>query len=109
MFISITDFYIEETDDSHILITSIDAMGQPEETKRFDKSNYDYGKWNQVGYLAKNTCYLSGDEWRFKRHFCFLNKNSNTGPTMKFDKIHSKEAIVTWSHALVKISNRRTT
>ena len=50
MFISITDFDIEKTDDSHILITLIDAMGQPEETKRFDKSNYDHGKWNQDGY-----------------------------------------------------------
>ena len=52
MFISITDFDMVETDDSHILITSIDAMGEPEETKKFDKSNYDYGKWNQAGYLA---------------------------------------------------------
>ena len=63
MFISITDFYTEETDDAHILITSINAMGQPEETKRFDKSNYDYRKWNQVGYLApvdENTCHSQG-------------------------------------------------
>ena len=52
MFILIKDFDIEQTDDSHILITLINAMGQPEETKRFDKSNYNYGKWNQVGYLA---------------------------------------------------------
>ena len=59
MFIVIIDFDMKETDDSHILITSIDAMGQPEETKRFDKSNYNDGKWNQVGYLTpglKNTC-----------------------------------------------------
>ena len=52
MFISITDFNIEKTDDSHILITLIDGMGQPDETIRFDKSNYDYGKWNQDGYIA---------------------------------------------------------
>ena len=51
MFISITHFNIEESDDSHISITLIDAMGQPEEPKRFDKSNYDYEKWNQDGYL----------------------------------------------------------
>ena len=49
MFISITDFDMEEADDSHILITLIDAMAQPEETKRFDKrTNYDYGKWIQL-------------------------------------------------------------
>ena len=52
MFISITDFDKEETDDSHILITVIDAIGQPEETKRFDKkTNNDYGYWIQVGHL----------------------------------------------------------
>ena len=52
MFISITDFDMEEADDSHILITLIDAMAQPEETKRFDKrTNYDYGKWIQVGHI----------------------------------------------------------
>ena len=47
MFISITDFEMEETHNSHILITLIDSMGQPEETKRFDK--YDSGKWIQDG------------------------------------------------------------
>ena len=49
---------MEETDDSHILITIIDSMGQPEETIRLDKT-IDVGKWIQVGYLnngAKNTC-----------------------------------------------------
>ena len=53
MCFSITDFDAEEKDDSsHILITAIDAMGRPEQTKRFDrKTNYDYGKWVQVGYL----------------------------------------------------------
>ena len=52
MFISIADFDMKETDDSYILITLIDARGKPEETKRFDKkTNYDYGKWVQVGYL----------------------------------------------------------
>ena len=42
-----------ETDDSsHILITVIDEMGRPEETKRFDrKTSDDFGKWIQVGYL----------------------------------------------------------
>ena len=51
MFISITDFDNEETDDSHILITLIDAMGKPEDTKRFNRrTNYD-GKWIQVGYF----------------------------------------------------------
>ena len=49
MFISITDFEMEETDNSHILITLIDSMGQPEETKRFDKTNYDSEKWIQDG------------------------------------------------------------
>ena len=36
---------------SHILITVIDSMGQPKETKRFDNTNYDVEKWIQVGYL----------------------------------------------------------
>ena len=51
MFISITDFDMEESDDSsHILITVIDAMGKPEEKKRFDKKrNFEYGKWIQDG------------------------------------------------------------
>ena len=41
---------MKETDDSaQILITVIDLMGKPEETKRFDKkTNYEYGKWVQV-------------------------------------------------------------
>ena len=54
MFISIADFYMQEIDDSYILITLIDAMGQPEETKRFNKqTDYEkYGKWIQVGYLS---------------------------------------------------------
>ena len=52
MFISITDFDIEKTDDSHILITLIDSMGQPEKTKRFDKINNDFGKWIQDGLLT---------------------------------------------------------
>ena len=52
MFISIAHFDMKETDDSYILITLIDAIGKPEETKRFDKkTNYDYGKWIQVGFL----------------------------------------------------------
>ena len=43
---------MEETDDSHILITVINAMGELEETKRFDKeTNNDYGEWIQVRYL----------------------------------------------------------
>ena len=42
---------MEETDNSHILITLIDSMGQPEETKRFDKTNNDPGKWIQDGYF----------------------------------------------------------
>ena len=52
MFISITDFDTEETDDSHILMTLIDSMGQPEETKGFDRTNYDVEKWIQDGYLT---------------------------------------------------------
>ena len=52
MFISITDFDTEETDDSHILVTLIDSMGQPEATKRFDRTNYDVEKWIQDGYLT---------------------------------------------------------
>ena len=52
MFISITDFHIEETDDcSHILITMIDSMGEPGEIKRFDqKRNFEYGVWIKLGY-----------------------------------------------------------
>ena len=52
MFISITDFDMEETDDSsHILITTIDSMGEPEEIKRFDKKrNSEYGEWIMLGY-----------------------------------------------------------
>ena len=51
MFISITDFEIEETDNSHILITLIDSMGQPDETNIFDKTNNDFRKWIQDGYF----------------------------------------------------------
>ena len=52
MIISITDFDIQKTDDSaYILITVIDSMGRPEETKRFDKTNNDPGKWIQDGYF----------------------------------------------------------
>ena len=53
MFISIKDFDTEETDDSHILITVIDSIGQPEETKRFDQTNYDIEKWIQDGYFKE--------------------------------------------------------
>ena len=59
LFISIRDFDTEETDDSQILITIIDSMGQPEETKIFDETNYDDEKWIQDGFLttgAKNIC-----------------------------------------------------
>ena len=52
MFISITDFDAEETDDSHIMITIMDSMGQTEGTKRFDQTNYDVEKWIQDGYLT---------------------------------------------------------
>ena len=49
MFISIVDFDVDKTDDSYILITVIDSMGKPEETRRFDnKTHYDIGKWIQV-------------------------------------------------------------
>ena len=53
MFISITDFDIDETDDSsHILITVVDPMGEPEEIKRFDKKTTDDDrKWIQIWYL----------------------------------------------------------
>ena len=61
LFISITDFDTEETDDSHILVTLLDSMGQPEETKRFDRTNYDVEKWVQDGYLTNtNTCTTLG-------------------------------------------------
>ena len=51
MFISITHFDMQGTDNFRILITTINTMGKPEDTKRFDKkTNYD-GKWFQVGYL----------------------------------------------------------
>ena len=53
MFISITDFDMKETDDSHILITPINARGQFEETIRLSqKTNFDDEKWIQVGYLT---------------------------------------------------------
>ena len=52
MFISITDFDSGEINDSHILITLIDSMGRPEETKRFDKTNYDFERWIQDGFLT---------------------------------------------------------
>ena len=51
LFISITDFDTDETDDSHILITLFDSMGQPEETKKLDKTNYYVEKWIQDWYL----------------------------------------------------------
>ena len=53
MFISITDFDTDETDDSsHILITVIDPMGEPEEIKRFDKKiTDDDRKWIQIGFF----------------------------------------------------------
>ena len=51
MFISIVDFDVDKTDDSYILITVIDSMGQPEETKRFDnKTHYYIEDWIQVGH-----------------------------------------------------------
>ena len=51
MFISVLDLNIEETDDStYFSVTSMDAMENPEESLRFDhNSNYEYGKWIQVG------------------------------------------------------------
>jgi len=52
LVISITDFDTAETDDSRILITLIDSMDHPEESKRFDKTNYDIEKWIQDGYLT---------------------------------------------------------
>ena len=52
MFISITDFDTDETDDSYFLITVIDSLGQPEETKRFDNTNYAVEKWIQDGCLT---------------------------------------------------------
>ena len=51
LFISITDFDAEETDDSHIMISIMDSMGQTEGTKRFDQTNYDVEKWIQDGHL----------------------------------------------------------
>ena len=51
LFISITDFDTDETDDSHILITLFDSMGQLQETKKLDKTNYYVEKWIQDGYL----------------------------------------------------------
>ena len=52
MFISITDFDTAKTGDSHLLITLIDAMGQPKETTRFDITNYNFERWIQDGYLT---------------------------------------------------------
>ena len=50
MFISIIDFDIKEKDDSsYILIITIDTMGRPEKTQRIDRTNFEYGKWIQVG------------------------------------------------------------
>ena len=56
MSISITDFDTEKADDSHILMTLIDSMGQPEKMKRFDKTNYDVEKWIQDGYFTTEGC-----------------------------------------------------
>ena len=55
MFLSITDFDADETDDSHIMITIMDSMGQTQGTKRFDQTNYDVRKWIQDGFLLTLT------------------------------------------------------
>ena len=50
MFISILDLNVEKTDDlTYFSVTLMDAMGNPEETLRFDhNSTHEYGKWTQV-------------------------------------------------------------
>ena len=56
MFIFIKDFVTEEIDNfSNILITVIDSMGKPEQTKRFDrKTNYDNKGWIQERYFKNH-------------------------------------------------------
>ena len=53
IILSITKFEIDEKDRfSNILITTIDSMGKPEQTKRFDRrTNYYNGELIQDGYL----------------------------------------------------------
>ena len=73
LFISITHFDTEETDDSHILVTLLDSIGQPEETKRFDHTNYDVEKWIQDGYLTTKIRVTLWGKWCSKRNFYFMN------------------------------------
>ena len=56
MFIFIKDFVTEEIDDfSNILITVIDSMDNPGQSKRFDrKTNFDNKGWIQDGYFKIN-------------------------------------------------------
>ena len=56
MFIFIKDFVTEEIDDfSNILITVIDSMDKPGQSKRFDrKTNFDNKGWIQDGYFKIN-------------------------------------------------------
>ena len=53
MFIFIKDFVTEEIDDfSHLLITVIDSVDGPEQSKRFDrKTNHNNKRWIQDGYF----------------------------------------------------------
>ena len=61
MFVSITDFNIDPTDDStYFAITPIDNMFQPEKTLRFDKNTpIEYGRWIQDRLT----------DWSFKYRF----------------------------------------
>ena len=71
LYISITDFDTEETDDSYILITIIDSMGKPEETKRLDKTNYYIDNWIQDGYLNTGAKITIWGQMTFQTPFLF--------------------------------------
>ena len=53
MFISIKELNLEKADDnSHILITVLDEIGRPEQTRKFDNKIKDYSdKWIQARHL----------------------------------------------------------
>ena len=68
MFILIKDFIIDELDDfTNIMITSIDSMGNLEQSKRFDrKTNYDNKGWIQDGYFKIIKLNCTGDGCGFE-------------------------------------------
>ena len=81
MFISIIDFHTEETDYStHILITVLNEIGQPEQIIRFDqKTKSDFGEWIQSGH-RKNRI----EEFNDFQFFKALNKLSRKKAIFEF-------------------------